>query len=123
MSHEFYPHNFEDGKPIVTDHTHPTKPGCDARLADHSRRLDEHDVKIERHEQRLSLGDVGFAEVRKDIQAMTMAITNLANRVELAIAANQVNWSQEAGKACVFWIVPLVGGGLLWSIVHSGAVK
>lgn len=96
---------------------------------DHGQRIsalekqgDNHADKIDRHNQRLSLGDVGFAEVRKDIHVMTEAIKNLASRVEIAIFVNQVNWMQEAGKSVVFWLVPLIGGGLLWSIVHSGAV-
>jgi hypothetical protein len=99
---------------------HPTE--CGHRVDALERRVETHSEKIERHDQRLSLGDVGFAEVRKDIHAMTAAIGNLANRVELAIAANQVNWAQEVGKALVFWLVPLIGGGILWAIVKSGAV-
>jgi len=95
---------------------------CGHRVEALERRVDDHSDKIEKHEQRLSLGDVGFAEVRKDIHAMTAAINQLASRVELAIAANQVNWAQETGKALVFWLVPLVGGAILWAIVHSGQV-
>lgn len=96
---------------------------CAPRMDALEKRIDGHSEKIERHDQRLSLGDVGFAEVRKDIHAMTAAISALSTEVKLAIAANQVNWGQEICKASIFWAVPLIGGGILWSIVHSGAVK
>lgn len=85
------------------------------------KRMEDHSEKFEKHDQRLGLGDVGFAEVRKDIHAMTIAINALANDVKNAILSNRTNWWEEIVKAGVFWIVPVIGMAIFWAVIQSGS--
>ncbi len=94
---------------------HRADPCCEChealekRVDGHSDRIDKQDGKIETHDKRLSLGDVGFAEVRKDIQSLTEKVSSLLGAVWWLVAAVFLGLLGAAGSA------------LAWVFMHMGA--
>jgi uncharacterized coiled-coil protein SlyX len=91
------------------------------RLTAAEKRADAHSVRIERTETALADGRVQFAEVRKDLQALTSALQSLVTEVRAERAAKPT-FLNKVADAAIHWGVPLVLGGLLWAIVQSRAV-
>jgi hypothetical protein len=64
--------------------------------------------KVDEHDKRLSAGDIGFAELRKDVATLTEKVSELIGVL----------------KWCVFGVVGFVattaGGALLWVVVQQG---
>ena len=71
-------------------------------------RVEKIEHKVEDHERRLGQGDIGFAELRKDVAALTEKVSELINVL----------------KWCVFGVLGFVattaGGAVIWVIVQSG---
>ena len=83
---------------------------------DQAHRLHSLERKTEELGRELSDGRVVFAELRKDIHAVTTAIENLAAQIQ---NAPQVTALDKARDAAIFWLVPLALSGLFWAIVQS----
>jgi hypothetical protein len=70
-------------------------------------RLDRLETKVDDHDKRLAQGDVGFAEMRKDIGALTEKVSELISVL----------------KSSVCWILGTVGtiatGAVVWALVQS----
>jgi hypothetical protein len=81
----------------VTDHSHPD---LEQRLGKVENRADDTD-------KRLAAGDVGFAELRKDVAALTGKVGDLTDAI----------------KGAVRWLLGLVGtaafGAVVWALVQS----
>lgn len=64
--------------------------------------------KVEEHDRRLGAGDVGFAELRKDVATLTEKVAELVGVL----------------KWCAFGVIGFVattaGGALIWVVVQSG---
>lgn len=88
------------------------------RLIAAEKRADAQSSRIERTESALADGRVQFAEVRKDIQALTSALQALVTEVQTDRAAKPKAWDKIA-DAAIHWGVPLVLGALLWAIFES----
>ena len=75
---------------------------------EHESRIIKLEEKVEDHDKRLGAGDVGFAELRKDVATLTEKVSELISVL----------------KWCVFGIIGFVataaGGALIWVIVQSG---
>jgi hypothetical protein len=86
-------------------------------------RISRLEVRVDEHDRRLSVGDVGFAEVRKDIQALTKAVNDAVAMVQrAALDAGNVNWGHEVLRAVINWGVPIIALAVIWAVVKSGAV-
>lgn len=85
---------------------------CGFRMDALEKRIDEHSDRIEKHAERLHQGDIV-------IDRLVTSVDRLSETIE----SMKPNWQQKVGEAFVFWAVPLVGGGVLWAIFHSGAIK
>ncbi len=99
----------------------PTPPHkCDQehRLTACENRSDDHSDRIRDAELALQNGRVEFAEIKKDLAAIQLALAEL----KVQLAAKPSDWQQKIVDALIFWAVPLVAGGILWSIVKSGQV-
>jgi hypothetical protein len=74
----------------------------------HESRILHLEVKVEEHDKRLGLGDVGFAELRKDVATLTEKVSELIGVL----------------KWCVFGVVGFVattaGAAVIWVIAQSG---
>lgn len=74
----------------------------------HESRILHLEVKVEEHDKRLGAGDVGFAELRKDVATLTEKVSELIGVL----------------KWCVFGVLGFVattaGGAVIWVIVQSG---
>ncbi len=81
-------------------------------------RLSKLEERLEAHHERLGAGDVGFAEVRRDIAQVQATLA----RIEITLAEKQHNTLDQVKSAAIFWAVPLVGGGILYSIFKSGQI-
>ena len=92
------------------------------RLCAAEKRADAQSMRLERTETALADGRVQFAEVRKDIQALTHALQALVTEVQTDRATKPKAWDKIA-DAVIHWGVPLVLGALLWAIVQSRAVN
>ncbi len=75
-------------------------------------------TRLDNAETALHSGRVEFAEIKKDLAAIQLALAEL----KVQIAAKPGDWQQKIVDALIFWAVPLVCGGVLWSIVKSGQV-
>jgi hypothetical protein len=77
----------------------------DCKLEDRVGRLE---VRVDGHDTRLGQGDVGFAELRKDVATLTEKVSELIGVL----------------KWCVFGVLGFVattaGGAVIWVIVQSG---
>jgi hypothetical protein len=88
------------------------------RLAALEHRMDDHSTRMREAENALHDGRVEFAEIKKDLAQIMAALVEM----KAQIAAKPSDWQQKVVDALIFWAVPLVGGGVLWSIVRSGQV-
>lgn len=93
------------------------------RIESLEEKSEEHSALIRKQDARLNQADITFTNIARDREAMTDAIDRLTDMVKKAIDASSTNYGSEAVKALIFWAIPLVGSGVLWAIVHSGAVK
>ena len=93
---------------------------CDQehRLTALEKRADDQSNRLRDAETALHNGRVEFAEIRRDLAAIQLALAEL----KVQIAARPSDWPQKIVDALIFWAVPLVGGGILWSIFKSGQV-
>lgn len=97
-------------------------PETSARLHALERRTDDHSTRIRASETQLADGRVEFAEIRKDIQAATVAVVHLTNQVERALTQSP-GYGQKVIEALIFWAVPILGSALIWLVVQSGQVQ
>lgn len=72
------------------------------------------------HDQRLHSGDMGFLEIRNDIQSLTKAVNGAVEQMK---AYAGVNWGHEILKSLISWGVPVTIIVLVWALVGSGAVN
>lgn len=63
--------------------------------------------RVDDHEKRLGAGDVGFAELRKDVANLTEKVGELTDSIKSA-----VRW-------VLGFIATAAGGGILWAIAQS----
>lgn len=74
----------------------------------HDSRILRLEDRVDDHERRLAQGDVGFAELRKDVGALTEKVGELTDTL----------------KSAVRWVLGTIGtvaaGGIVWAIVQSG---
>lgn len=98
----------------------PSAHKCDQehRIGALETRAEDHHGRIRDAETALHNGRVEFAEIKKDLAAIQLALAEL----KVQIAARPSDWQQKVVDALIFWAVPLVCGGVLWSIVKSGQV-
>jgi hypothetical protein len=75
---------------------------------DHDSRLIKLEEKVERHDERLGAGDVGFAELRKDVATLTEKVGELIGVLK---------WG---AFGVLGFVGTTVGGGAIWVIVQSG---
>jgi len=78
----------------------------------------EHQERLREHDTALNAGQVTFAEIRKDLAQIMLALAEL----KAQLAARPADLWTKVSDASVFWAVPLVLGSLLWAIVKSGQV-
>lgn len=73
----------------------------------HESRIIKLETRVDAHDIRLGAGDVGFAELRKDVATLTEKVSELIGVL----------------KWCVFGVLGFVattaGGALIWVIVKS----
>ena len=70
---------------------------------------------VDKHTEQLSIGQVDFAEIRKDIQALTISIDAVLKKVN----DSSVNWVHECIKAFIFWIIPIAGASWIVSLAKT----
>lgn len=79
----------------------------ETRLEDHSRRLVSLEDITDDHERRLASGDVGFAELRKDVANLTGKVGELTDTI----------------KGAVRWVLGSVGAVVVtaaaWIVAHG----
>jgi predicted nucleic acid-binding Zn-ribbon protein len=88
------------------------------RLAALEHRMDDHSTRMREAENALHDGRVEFAEIKKDLAQIMAALVEM----KAQIASKPSDWQQKVVDALIFWAVPMIGGGILWSIVRSGQV-
>lgn len=71
-------------------------------------------------DKRLHEGDLGFLDMRKDVQALTKAVNDAVEQIK---ANSSVNWAHEVLRALINWGVPVGVLVLVWALVGSGAVN
>jgi uncharacterized coiled-coil protein SlyX len=71
-------------------------------------RADDHEERLDDHEKRLGQGDVGFAELRKDISALTEKVGDLVNAAKWLVAL------------LVVGVLGSAGGALVWALGRMG---
>lgn len=90
----------------------------DSRILRIEETQEEHHEQLREHDAALHAGQVTFAEIRKDLAQIMLALAEL----KAQIAARPADIWSKVCDASVFWAVPLVLGSLLWAIVKSGQV-
>lgn len=93
----------------------------DSRIGALEKRADEHSASIKKAETALSDGRVQFAELRKDIQAVTAAVRDLTDQLRREQAAKPGR-AEKIEDAAIHWGVPIVCAAILWAVVRSGGV-
>jgi hypothetical protein len=88
------------------------------RLSALEKRADDHSDRIKLAEARLNDGRVEFAEIRKDLAALAVTLAE----IKVALADRNGDLWAKVRDALIFWLVPIVGGAILFSIVKSGQV-
>jgi hypothetical protein len=81
-------------------------------------RLTKLEDRVESHQTRFGAGDVSFAEVRRDIAQVQATLV----RIEATLAEKVQTTVDMFKSAAIFWAVPMVGGGILYSIFKSGQI-
>lgn len=78
------------------------------------------EAKADAHESRLSAGDVGFAEVRKDLAQIQTTLT----KIEVSLTAPKPEPSRldKFWDACINWSAAVIMVSLLWAIAKSGQI-
>lgn len=66
------------------------------------------ETKVEEHDKRLGAGDVGFAELRKDVATLTEKVSEL-----IAV----LKWG---AFGIIGFVATAAGGALIWVLVQSG---
>ena len=73
----------------------------------HDARIERLEDRVDDHEKRLAAGDVGFAELRKDVATLTEKVGELTDTL----------------RSAVRWVLGTVGtagvGALIWALVQS----
>ena len=88
----------------------------DTHKCDQSHRIYALETKQEKMLAELADGRVSFAELRKDIHAATKAIEEVVAQLKESRAQNIPDKIRDA---LIFWLVPLVGSGVLWAILQA----
>jgi len=71
-------------------------------------------------DKRLHEGDLGFLDMRKDVQALTKAVNDAVEQIK---ANSGINWAHEILRSIISWGVPVGILVLVWALVGSGAVN
>jgi septal ring factor EnvC (AmiA/AmiB activator) len=96
-------------------------PSSDCIQADQVDRIDR---RVERLERRVGEGNVEFAELRKDISSLTLAIADLKALVDkvLEAALAPSPFAAQIKAALLSWSVPAAIISILWLLAHSGQI-
>lgn len=86
---------------------------------DHDSRLIKLESKVEHHDARLHAGDMGFLDMRKDLQALAKAVNDAVEQMKTNAG---VNWGHEILRALISWGVPVAILVIVWALVGSGAI-
>lgn len=86
---------------------------------DHESRIIKLEDRSEDHERRLHAGDLGFLDIRKDLQALAKAVNEAVEQMK---TASQFDWATEAKRALINWGVPAGIIVAVWALVGSGAI-
>ena len=91
----------------------PAPPHCTQE-----QRLEKLEKATDAHGIALTDGKIEFASIKKDLAAIQATLVKIEARLEKTGAG----YLTVAANAAIFWIVPLVGGGILWAIFQAGKV-
>jgi hypothetical protein len=100
----------------------PHKTTCGRDLCQHDQDIRSMQKAIERHSEELANGRVDFAEIRKDLQAITSVLQRLEGVVHSALSqfsATKFDVWDKVKESVIFWLVPLCGTAFLWVLWAS----
>jgi uncharacterized coiled-coil protein SlyX len=93
----------------------------DTRICALEKRADEHSASIRKMNSDISEGRVLFAELKKDIFAVTKAINDLTVEVKAVNASKPTNMDK-AVDAAIHWLVPALIVAALWVFSKAGII-
>jgi septal ring factor EnvC (AmiA/AmiB activator) len=93
----------------------------ETRISALEKRADDHTADIRKVNEAIADGRVGFAELKKDIQAATTAITDLTHEVK-ASNASRPSTMDKVKDAAIHWCVPALIVGALWVFSKTGII-
>jgi uncharacterized coiled-coil protein SlyX len=77
-------------------------------VTDHTDRIERLEERVADHEKRLAQGDVGFAELRKDIATLTEKVGDLVNAAKWLVGILIVGVLGTGGSALI-WALGRMG--------------
>lgn len=96
----------------------PNHPAPPPHACPHDQRIDRLEARADVHDIALTDGKIEFASIKKDLASIQATLAKIEERLEKV--GN--GYGAMAINAAIFWIVPLIGGGILYSIFKSGGI-